>query len=151
MYNTIYIFLKLTCPICKKKLKHISWQKQKHFFKTKDLASIAKKRLSGVISKNILKLGIPDTRSWLYISLKLQIILLFNNIFIIRSAIILIVIFSLNSSVLGFKFKTGLHVAIYHLSLATYRGEWLLRMILSVCLFKNAYGTNQQHKLKLKK
>ena len=31
-----------------------------HFFKTKDLASQAKRRLSGLI-KNILKLVIPDT------------------------------------------------------------------------------------------
>ena len=58
MYNnTIYIFLKFTCPIGKK---------TKTYFptKTKDFASQAKKRLSGLI-ENILKLVIPDTSPWL--------------------------------------------------------------------------------------
>ena len=43
MYNTIYIFLKFTCPIGKKKLKqkHFLIKTIKAFFKTKDLASQA--------------------------------------------------------------------------------------------------------------
>ena len=49
-----------------------------------------------------------------------------------------------NFSALGFKFKTGFHVTIYHLSLVTVWGEWLLRMIPEVCLFTNVYETNRQ-------
>ena len=64
MDNAIYIFLKFACPISQK-LKYISWLKENHFSKTKDLASPAKRRFSSLISKNILKLVIPDTRSWL--------------------------------------------------------------------------------------
>ena len=64
----------------------------------------------------------------------------------IRSLIILTVIPSSNFSALGFKFKTRINVTIYDLSLATCRGEYLLRMILSVFLFKNAHEINQQHK-----
>ena len=74
--------------------------------------------------------------------------LFFNNAFLILSMIILIVILSSNFSALAFKFKAGLHVTIYHLSLATCRGEWLLRMISSVRLFEKADGINQQNKLK---
>ena len=48
------------------------------------------------------------------------------------------------------KFKTGLHVIINHLSLDSVRGEWFLRMIPSVCLFRNVHGINQHHKLKPK-
>ena len=62
----------------------------------------------------------------------------------IRSMIILSVILYSNFSTLGFKFETELHLKIYRLSLATYQGEWLLRMIPSVCLFKNAHGINEQ-------
>ena len=64
--------------------------------------------------------------------------LLFNNAFAISPIIILNVIFPSYFSTFGFKFKTGLHVTSYYLSLAPFRGEWLLRMIFSVCLFKNA-------------
>ena len=42
----------------------ISWSKQKHFFYNKDLAGLAKRAL-GLVSKNVLKLVIVDTRSWL--------------------------------------------------------------------------------------
>ena len=44
MYNTIYIFLKFTCPIGKKKTKTKAYfliKTIKAFFKTKDLASQA--------------------------------------------------------------------------------------------------------------
>ena len=61
MYNAIYTFLKFTCPNGKK-LKHISLIKTNNYFKTKDLASPGKIRLSGLISKNLLKIVIPDTR-----------------------------------------------------------------------------------------
>ena len=64
--------------------------------------------------------------------------LFFNNAFAISPIIILNVIFPSNFSTFGFKFKTGLHVTIYYLSFAPFRDEWLLRMIFSVCLFKNA-------------
>ena len=37
---------------------------------------------------------------------------------------------------------------IYDLSLATDRGEWLLKMILEVCLFTNVHEINQQYKQK---
>ena len=73
--------------------------------------------------------------------------LLFNNAFMIHSMIILTFILCSNLSVLGFKFKAGLHVMLYHLSLASCRGEWLLRMIPLVCLFTNVHWINQQHKL----
>ena len=53
-----------------------------------------------------------------------------------------------NHSALNFKFTTGFHVTIYHLSLATVRGEWLLKMILEVCLFTNVHEINQQYKQK---
>ena len=62
MYNTIYIFRKFTCPICKETITYFLIKK-KTFFKTKDLASPAKRRLASIIGKNILKLVIPDTRS----------------------------------------------------------------------------------------
>ena len=61
----------------------------------------------------------------------------------IRLMIILTVTLSSHFSAFGFKFKTGFHVTVHYLSLATCRGEWLLRMIPSVCylkLFKNAHG-----------
>ena len=77
-------------------------------------------------------------------------ILLFNNAFMIRSVINLTFILFSNLSALGFKFRTDLLIILYHLSLATCRGEWLLRMIPSVYLFPNIYGINQQHKLKSK-
>ena len=67
MYNAIYSFLKLTCPIGKKTKTHFPIKKN-HFFKTKDFAGPAKIRFSNLISKNILKLVIPDTRSILQIS-----------------------------------------------------------------------------------
>ena len=44
-----------------------------------------------------------------------------------------------------FKLKTGLRIMLYHLSLATCRGEWLLRMIPSACLFRNVHEINQQY------
>ena len=47
-------------------------------------------------------------------------------------------------------FKTGLHIIICHLSVAIVRGEWLLRMISSVCLFTNVNRINQHYKLKPK-
>ena len=67
----------------------------------------------------------------------------------ICSMIILIFILCSNFSTLCFKFKTGLHVKIYHSSLATCRREWLLRMIPSVCLFTNVHGVQQQQNHKL--
>ena len=42
--------------------------------------------------------------------------MLFKNAFMIRSMIILTVILSSNFPVFGFKFKTGLHITIYYLS-----------------------------------
>ena len=63
MYNTIYIFLKFTCPIGKK-VKTYFLMKTKAFFQgfqIKVFASQAKRKLSGLIIKNILKLVIPDT------------------------------------------------------------------------------------------
>ena len=68
----------------------------------------------------------------------------------IRSMIILTVILSSSFSTFGSKLKTGKHVTSYYSSLVTCRGEWLLWMIPLVCLFKNAHGINQQHKLKQK-
>ena len=62
MFSTIYIFLKLTCPISKK-TKTFPDEKQMRSFKTKVLAGLAKKRLSGLINKNIFKLLIPATSS----------------------------------------------------------------------------------------
>ena len=62
MCNAIYIFLKFTCPIGKK-IKTYFLIKRKSFFKTKDLASLAKIRYSSLISKSILKLVIPHTKS----------------------------------------------------------------------------------------
>ena len=67
----------------------------------------------------------------------------------ICSMIILTFILCSNFSTLCFKFKTGLHVKIYHSSLATCRREWLLRMIPSVCLFTNVHGVQQQQNHKL--
>ena len=65
MYNIIYIS-KIYILHLLKIVKHISWWKQNHFkikgFKTKDLDSLAKRRLLGLLSKNIFKLLIPDTR-----------------------------------------------------------------------------------------
>ena len=54
--------------------------------------------------------------------------------------IILTVTISSDFSAFGFKFKTGFHVTVHYLSLATCWGEWLLRMIPSAYLFKNAHG-----------
>ena len=51
MQHYIYIFLRFTCPICKKTKTYIL-MKTKAFFKTKDSASPAKRRLSGILSKN---------------------------------------------------------------------------------------------------
>ena len=58
----------------------------------------------------------------------------------IRSIIILTGILSSNFAAFGFKFKTGFHVTIYYLSLATSQGERLLRIIPSVYLFKDPHG-----------
>ena len=68
----------------------------------------------------------------------------------IRSMIFLVFIFCSNLSALGFKFKTGLHVILYQLSVPTCRGEQLLRMIPSFCLFTNVHEIKQQHKLEPK-
>ena len=68
-----------------------------------------------------------------------------------RSVIISTFILYSNLSALGFKFKAGFHVIIYHLSvLVTVRGERLLRMIPSVCLFTSVHKTNQRYILKPK-
>ena len=48
-----------------------------------------------------------------------------------------------NHSALNFKLTAGFHVTIYDLSLATVREEWLLRMIVEVCLFTNVHEINQ--------
>ena len=61
MYNTIYIFLKFKCPICKKTKTY----SRAFFKKKKDLAGSAARRLSALLSKNILKLIISDNSSWL--------------------------------------------------------------------------------------
>ena len=53
-----------------------------------------------------------------------------------------------NHSALGFKFKTGFYLTIYYFSLATVRGDWLLKMILDVCLFTNVHEINNQNKKK---
>ena len=55
-----------------------------------------------------------------------------------------------NLTALVFKFKTGFHVTIYHLSPATVQGESLLGMIPEVCLFTNVLEINQQYKQKPK-
>ena len=62
MYNTIYIFPKFTCSISVKKLKDKFHGKNKTFFYNKSLAGPTKRAL-GLVSKNVLKLVIPDTRS----------------------------------------------------------------------------------------
>ena len=64
MHNTIYILLKFTCPIGKK-AKTYFLMKTKAFSQNQALASQAKRKLSGLIIKNILKLVIPDTSPWL--------------------------------------------------------------------------------------
>ena len=80
-----------------------------------------------------------------------RIILLFNNAtFMIHSMVILTFILCSNFSTPGFKFKRGLYVIIYQLSLVKRWVEWLLRMIPRVCLFTNVHEINQQHKLKPK-
>ena len=65
----------------------------------------------------------------------------------IRLMIILTGLLSSNFSYFGFKFKTGFtsQFTTYHF---TCRGEWLLRMILSVCLFYNTHGIVSRHYLK---
>ena len=67
MHNAIYSFLNFTSPIGKKTKIYFPIKKN-HIFKTKNLPSPAKIRFSSLISKNILKLVIPDTRSILQIS-----------------------------------------------------------------------------------
>ena len=47
-----------------------------------------------------------------------------------------------------FKIQNRAHVIIYQLSLATVRGEGLLKFIPSVCLFTNVHGINNQYNLK---
>ena len=49
-----------------------------------------------------------------------------------------------NHSALSFKFTAGFTITIYHFSLATVRGEWLLRMILEV---KSTSNINKSQKL----
>ena len=84
MYNTVYIFPKFTGDTGVKKLKEkFSDKNKKHFFYNKYLASPADRALS-LVSKNVLKLVIPDTRPWLKFSLKLYIHLLFGNALMIR-------------------------------------------------------------------
>ena len=61
MCNTIYIFPTFTCSIGVKKLKDKFPNKNKNIFSNKNLAGPAK-RASGLVSKNVLKLVIPDTR-----------------------------------------------------------------------------------------
>ena len=61
IYSAIYIFLKLTCHISKK-TKTYPAENKKQFFKTKDLACPAKRRLLSLPSKSILKPVIPNTK-----------------------------------------------------------------------------------------
>ena len=120
-----------------KKLKDKFPDKNKNIFPNKNLAGPVAVTL-GLVSKNVLKLVIPGTRSWPQFSLKLYINLLFRNAFMIRYMIILTFTCCSNHSVLGFKFKTELtsRFTTYHL--------------LEVCLFINVREINQQCKQKVK-
>ena len=64
-YNTIYIFLKFTSPIGKKTEAFLDKNNKSIFSKPKILLAELKRRVSGLIIKNILKLVIPDTSPWL--------------------------------------------------------------------------------------
>ena len=104
LYDTIDIFLKSTCPICQK-TKAYFLIKQKHFFKTKDLARPVKRRLSGLLSRNTQTGDLRHqtvTVNWFetinYFAL---------HAFMIRSMIILTFILCSNFSALSFKFKEG--------------------------------------------
>ena len=101
---TIDIFLKSTCPICQK-TKAYFLIKQKHFFKTKDLARPVKRRLLGLLSRNTQTGDLRHqtvTVNWFetinYFAL---------HAFMIRSMIILTFILCSNFSALSFKFKEG--------------------------------------------
>ena len=149
MYNTVsYIFLKFACPICKKAKTFPD--KNKSIFSKPNIWLVQLKEGFWVSSVQTYLNWWSQNPTMTVNYFKKNIILLFNYAFMIRSMITLITILFPNFSMLGFKFKTGLHDTIYHLSLATCRREWFLRMIFLVCLLNNAHGINQQHKLKPK-
>ena len=112
---------------------------QKHFFKAKDLASQAKRKLSGLIIK---KIRDPRHQSVAVNQCETINILLFNNAFMIGSMIILTVTVSSN---FNFKFKRGFtsQFSTYHLPLAEENDSFSL--LTSKCTWNY-----QQHKLKPK-
>ena len=117
MYNTIYIFLKFVYLLVKK-LRHIP-------DKNKSIFSKPKVRL-GQLTEGFRVSSVKTYSNWWSQTPD-------HDCRLVRNYILLSVTF-------GFKFKTGLHVTIYYLSLTTCRGKWLLRMIPSVFLFKIAHG-----------
>ena len=141
MYNTSYIFLKFTCPIGKKTKTYFLIKTIKAFFSKPKIWLVKLKegfRVSSLKTHSNCWSQTP-VHDWKSVR-KYNYFLLFNNAFMIRSMIILTVTLSSNFSAFGFKFKTGLHVTVHYLSLATCWGKWLLRMIPSACLFKNTHG-----------
>ena len=126
---SIYIFLNFTYPIDKKNWDIFPGKNKSIFSKPKTWlvqlndgfrVSSVKHTQTGDLRHHTMTVNSFDY-------------LLFNNVFMIRSMIILTAILSSKLSAFSFKFKTGFHVKVYHLSLATCKGEWLLRMIPSVC------------------
>ena len=118
MHNTIYIFLKFTCPISKKTKTYFLTKTIKAFFSKPKIWLVELKVGFCVSSLKNTQTGDPRQQSMNVNQFETINIFPFNNAFMMRSVIILTVTLSSDFSAFGVKFKTEFHVTVHCLSLA---------------------------------